>query len=452
MAAAGPELADRVDPMRRLTFYAALLLLLVKFAMLPEILGLVAGFNTRILYIVGIPAAIGLIVSGGVRRALAGAPAKIWLAFTCWMLVCVPFSSWKMGSLMLTTGFTRDGTLLMLTIAGLMVSWRECRLMIGAIGCGAMVSVLAGFAFASENGGRLSLSFNGIMGNSNDFAAHLILTLPFLLVVVYNSRSALARIAAGAIAGYGLLMIVRTASRGGTIALLVCAAFAFFASNARQRFVLLLVMPAAVILVLLLVPSTALQRIRSFSSSEQDVSQEALESTEARQYVLQKGIEYTLDFPLFGVGPGQFSSYEGSHNKLYGEHGMWHQTHNAWVQASSECGIPGGLLLLAGYISSFWILFRTWRQAARRSDCEDIRNTAFCALLGMAGFMVAITFLNFAYYFQGPALAGMAMVVRRAANYEFRHRGPGQDPQRAVFGPTHQMVRQVRRAAVEPRA
>ncbi|HKE21983.1 MAG TPA: O-antigen ligase family protein [Bryobacteraceae bacterium] len=448
VAVAGPELADRVDPIRRLTFYAGLLLLLVKFAMLPELLSLLFGFNTYVLYIVGIPAAVGIIVSGGVRRTVAGLPAWVWISFACWMVLCVPFSSWKAGSLDLVKVFVRDDILLMLAVAGLMVSWRDCQLMIRAIACAAAVSVLSGRLFATEEAGRLSLSFSGVLGNSNDFAAHLILTLPFVLVFVYNSRSKLVRLGAALVVGYGLLMIVKTASRGALIALIVCAIFAFLAGSALQRMALLMLAPLVLLAVLLLVPSTTLQRIRSFSSSEQDVSQEALESTDARRYVLQKGIEYTLEFPIFGVGPGQFSSYEGKHNKVFGEHGMWHQTHNAWVQASSECGIPGGLLLLGGYISSFWILFRTWREASRRSDCRDIRNAVFCVLMGMSGFMVAITFLNFAYYFHGPALAGMAMVLRRAARYEFAHRGRGERQKLQGFGPTHQMVRQFRPPAM----
>ncbi|HUJ22382.1 MAG TPA: O-antigen ligase family protein, partial [Bryobacteraceae bacterium] len=163
-------------------------------------------------------------------------------------------------------------------------------------------------------------------------------------------------------------------------------------------------------------------RIVSFSSSEQDVSQEAMESSDARRYVMRKSIEYTLQFPLFGVGPGQFPAYEGAHNEVFGTHGMWHEAHCVWLQASSECGIPGAIFLMAGYISLFLLLNRTYRQASRRSDCRDIRNTAFCVMLGMVGFLVAISFLNFAYFFYGPAMAGVAISIWRSANYEFEHR------------------------------
>jgi O-antigen ligase len=202
-----------------------------------------------------------------------------------------------------------------------------------------------------------------------------------------------------------------------------CAGFAFLRGSAVQRVVFLCLVPVAIVAVFAFIPAAVLERMVSFSASESGASAEALESSDARRYLLEKGLRYTAEFPLFGVGPGQFPSYEGSHNKVYGEHGMWHQAHNAWVQVSSECGIPAAIFFLGGYISSFLLLNRTFRKASRRPDCRDIRNTTFCVMLGMVGFCTAISFLNFAYFYYGPAIAGIAISLWRAANYEFEHRG-----------------------------
>jgi len=43
----------------------------------------------------------------------------------------------------------------------------------------------------------------------------------------------------------------------------------------------------------------------------------------------------------------------------------------------------------------------------------------------MAGFVTAMTFLNFAYFFYTPALGGIAMAVSRAAEKEFAVRSGG---------------------------
>ena len=421
-AVADPALADSADPLRTVTFYTALALVFVKFGMLAEIQGLLMHFNAYLLYVFGIPAALGVFVAGGLRRTMAFRTARYWVAFNIWMFLCVPFSSWKFGSLMLAKGYLTNNLILMFVIAGLVVSWRECWLLVRAIAIAAIINILTGRFFASMEGGRLSLNFSGTVGNANDYAAHLLLTLPFLLLFVYNSRSVVKRVSALLALACGILMIVRTASRVALIALIVCALFAFFRGSAAQRLAMLCLVPVAMIAIPVFVSAGALQRIVSFSSSEQDVSQEAMESSDARRYVMRKSIEYTLQFPLFGVGPGQFPGYEGAHNEVFGTHGMWHQAHNAWLQASSECGIPGAIFLMAGYISSFLLLNRTYRQASRRSDCRDIRSTAFCVMLGMVGFLVAISFLNFAYLFYGPAMAGVAISIWRSANYEFEHR------------------------------
>ena len=47
---------------------------------------------------------------------------------------------------------------------------------------------------------------------------------------------------------------------------------------------------------------------------------------------------------------------------------------------------------------------------------------AFFIMLGMVGYCTAIAFLNFAYFFYLPAMAGLAISFNRAAQREFRAR------------------------------
>ncbi len=151
-------------------------------------------------------------------------------------------------------------------------------------------------------------------------------------------------------------------------------------------------------------------------------------SSESREYLLRKSITYTFEHPIFGVGPRQFASYEGQHNRIVGTHGLWNEAHNSFTQASSECGIPALIFFLAGIVSTYRLLNGVWREARRRPDCGEIRVTAFCAMLGLTAFLAAIAFLNFAYFFYLPAMGGFAIALRRAAQREFRlRRGPGRD-------------------------
>jgi hypothetical protein len=426
------QFAERADPLRTVTFYAALALAVVKFASLAEVQAYLTGFRGYLLYIFGAPAALGLVVAGGFQRAFTGRPAWYWIGFCLWMFACIPFSSWRGGAFAMAVNYPRDVLLIMFCIAGLVVSWRDCRVLATWLAAAAAFDVMMGRVFAYTSEGRLELGF-GTISNSNDYAAVLLLMLPFLLLFISNSKHFVARAGALLAFAYGVLLILRTGSRGGLTGLVVCALFLFLRGSGLQRVLVVATAFVGVLAIPLLLPADTLQRILSFSSSEQGASQEALESSDARRYVLRKGIEYTLEFPIFGVGPGQFPMYEGTHNKVLGNHGLWHSTHCTWIQASAECGIPGALFMLAGYISSFLMLNRTYRKAKRRPDCRDIQNTAFFMMLGMLGFCLAISFLNFAYSFYGPALAGLAIAVHRAANYEFEHRGNGFRIDQPVF-------------------
>jgi O-antigen ligase len=173
------------------------------------------------------------------------------------------------------------------------------------------------------------------------------------------------------------------------------------------------------------VPKSSWDRLLSLSRDAGPGAEagEAVQSTESREYLLRKSLQYTIEHPVFGVGPGEFSEYEGVNNRLTGmTHGYWHDTHNTLTQVSSECGIPAALLFIAGIASTFGLLNRTYREAKRRDNCQDIRNTAFCLMLGFTAFCTATAFLNFAYFFYYPAMGGLAIAVASAAKEEFRVR------------------------------
>jgi O-antigen ligase len=195
-----------------------------------------------------------------------------------------------------------------------------------------------------------------------------------------------------------------------------------FRATTAQRMTLIVASPLAVIGMLSAVPSRTILRITSFVVSA-DASEEAIESRESREYLLSKSIEYTIHYPLFGVGPGQFAEYEGRNNRLGGTtHGSWHETHNTFTQVSSECGIPAFLFFLAAIISSFLLLNSTYRDVCTGEGCEDMRAMVFCVMLGMTGFCVSIFFLSFAYFYYVPALGGLAISVSCAAREELLSR------------------------------
>src|SRR5207249_4894978 len=75
----------------------------------------------------------------------------------------------------------------------------------------------------------------------------------------------------------------------------------------------------------------------------------AKESADDHFAALDQSIRYTLEYPIFGLGLGNFGVASGTD---VGRPEAWRTTHNTYTQISSEAGIPAlmlfvGLLLIA---------------------------------------------------------------------------------------------------------
>jgi O-antigen ligase len=428
---------DPVAPSRSAALSVGLALIFVRFSMIHQLIALETGLNFYLLYVFGIPTLIGVIVVGGFPRSFRARPAWYWTAFGVWIAISAPLSTWRGGSVEVLLLYLRTSWLMVFVVAGLVVSWKDCQRVLSTVAWATVFNLLSSRGFqGSTSGDRLGLDF-GSVGNANDFAAHLLLVLPFLFWKAISTKSFFVRILALLGVLYGVYTIFATGSRGALIALLAGSAFILLRGTGRQRLGLILLAPVVIGVVVLTIPDKLLNRIGSFAAQSSTGSIEAQESTRAREYVFGKSIDYTLQFPIFGVGPGEFAAYEGSHNQVIGTHGLWHQTHDTWTQVSSECGIPGLLFFIGGVLSSFFLLNRTYRKAKQQPGCEDIRLATFCLMLGMLCFSVAVTFLSFAYFLYFPFMAGLAIAVSSAAEQEFRTR-PGNLAQAQPQPPAYQ--------------
>jgi O-antigen ligase len=411
------------DPLNRVAQYLGLSMLFLTFSVLPQIIGYVTGVNFFLLYLIGVPALLATVLSGGLRRSFRGRPAYYWTGFACWMLIATPFSSWPGGSAAGCLDYWKSSLIMLFIVAGLIFEWRDVKKVMTVIAVAGVVDLFIVRMFRLDSSSRVALSF-GTIGNSNDYAAHLLLVMPFLLWIALTGKLVL-RIGAALCLAAGLYLILATASRGALVSLAVDALAVAILGTARQRIGLALIGPLAAVILLATVPTEALQRMSTVWNKSISTAQAASagESADAREYVLRTSIRYTFEHPLFGVGLREFANYEGRHEQVIGGvRGYWHETHNSYTQVASECGIPALLLFASGIISTFLLLRKTLKEARRRPGCQDIRNAVFCILLGMIGFCTAITFLSFAYYFYLPALGGLATGVWFAAQREFQRR------------------------------
>jgi len=443
---------EDTSPLRVMAFKMALVLVFINFSNIHQLLTYVLHVNFYLLYLFGIPTLLGVALAGGIQRTLRGRPAIYWTMFAGWLIAGVPFSSWPGGSAATLIPYTRTIFPMLFVIAGLTLTWRECRSMMRAIAAGGVVIMAAANLFQDTGGHygeRLAIEF-GIISNSNDYAVHLLFVLPFVIWVALAAKSKALRLAAWGGVGYGVLLVLKTGSRGGLVALGAGVLYWLLRGTMRQRLGLLVAGPIAAIVLVAFVPRSSLIRLVSFSGEDAGASQEAVESSRMRQYLLKQSIAYTLQRPIFGVGIAQFGEFEGTRNQIIGEHGYWHDTHNTYTQISSECGMPALAFYVAGILSTFLLVNRVYRQARKRPECDDIRIATFCIMLAMTTYCTGIIFVNFAYFFYPLVMSSLGIAVSSAAGVEFGRRSSGSVETQPGFAPQQHWL--PRRKPVAPAA
>jgi O-antigen ligase len=401
-------------------FVFAVVLVFLRFSYLLETISYLTGRNTYLLYILGPVALFGVIVSNGLKRAFREWPGKLWLAFVIWLLLAIPFSSWKGGSLMDVMTYIRTNFIMFLVTAGLATRWAHCRSMIYAIAVAVIVNLGMATFFISTStstSNRLALGTAGMVSNPNDLAAHLLFVLPFLLFIVLKPRIHLAfRFLLGAAIIVGLFQILRTGSRGALIALGFTLLFIIVRGPRSLRFAMVTALPVILVTLILILPSSTWQRLTFFSGTNEALEEAAL-STEARKDLLKESLIYTLQHPIFGVGPRQFMSYEAQEKKDQGLRGSWHDTHNSYTQISSECGIPALLFYLAAVIATFRLL-GSIQNKAKTYGQEEIIAATFCIRVALVAYNIAALFVNFGYFFYLPATSGLVVAMWYAVRRE----------------------------------
>jgi O-antigen ligase len=429
----GATTVPRIDPQwendrnhlgRKFAFYFGLGLIFLRFSYLHELLTVLLRFNLYPLYVVGPPAILGVMLSGGLRRTFRARSAWYWTAFFVWIALATPFSIWKGGSAGLFYVYAKSEFPMLLVTAGLAVTWAECRRMLHVIAASAVCYLAVAWFFMERLGTRVGVTF-GTTGNPNDLAAHQLLVMPFILFLSLDANKPLIlRLIALPATGFGLYLIPSTGSRGALIALLAAFGFILLRGTLSLRVGVLAVAVAGAVWLPKMIPAETYTRLMTFKA-EEGASVEALMAMDLRKRLLEDSITVTLHHPIFGAGPGQFDTEDNALSISRGElRGPWKNTHNVYTQISSECGVPGLIFYLSGIISSFLLLNRTYRQARRDPRHKQIATAAFCMMLAMVGFCVAITFLTIAYRFYLPAMAGLAIAVSAAAAREFSAGGP----------------------------
>ena len=179
----------------------------------------------------------------------------------------------------------------------------------------------------------------GIFNDPNDLGMTLVMAVPLLLWVVFESARPLwQRVLAVVLSAPIVTAIAYTSSRGAMLGL--CAVAMVFALR-RFRMIPALTFGAVAVSAVMLLGGTRAQAMTSQENSAQ-----------SRIEAWGQGLMMLKSKPVFGVGYGRFTEF---HRKV---------AHNSFVQTAAELGLFGALIFIAMYDTLFRILNRGRQGAA----------------------------------------------------------------------------------------
>jgi O-antigen ligase len=427
---------EEINANRRIAVRCVLVFLFIRFGFLHELIRAKTGVNTYMVLISALITIPAVILGGGLRRTFSAGAARVWFVFAGWLLIDTIFSQWITGSAHAVSGYVQTVTPMVLVTAGVVLTMKEFASMMYAFGFASLSNILTARFFGSQNSERENLGV-GTIANANDFGAHLIFILPFLLFAILTVRSKTIKTIATGLFIYGLYLGAKTGSRGALLAIGFVLVFILLRAPARVRIAVLVGVPLLSAVLIAVLPSYITARYGTlFNSDSATAPEEAVQSAAARKELFWKGVQMTMEHPLTGVGVEQFQIANGAGLVAKGIHAEWQVAHNTYTQLSGETGVPGFLIYVIGMVSAFLLMNSSVKLCRGRPDLKVAGTAGFCLMMSLLGFGTASFFISQAYSFYMPTLAGVAValnrVVRRqiAAQAQLQPPVPGFQPMR----------------------
>lgn len=338
-----------------------------------------------------------------VSLPLAVSPAVAWESFAGTFVRCVVIF------IVIVNAVRTERRLHWLLLLAVVVS---CWLALGAVGDYRSGNL-------SVEGYRVGGHGEGIFGNSNDLALHLVTIAPLSVALLFASRGMARKLFYGGAALLMVAAIVVTYSRGGFLGLSCAFAVLAWKLGRKQR---LAVFAAALLLgagLLLFAPGNYAVRLLSIFMPSLD----PVGSYGTREGELMRSLWVALRHPLLGVGMGNYvlMSFRSQ------------VTHNAYTQVASEVGMPALVCYLFFVFTPLRRMMRVEREAL---ESEGERGRFYYLAVGLqaslAGYLVSSFFASVAYLWYVYYLVGYAICFERIYRSELAARAAATRVGRAV--------------------
>jgi O-antigen ligase len=410
-------------------FFFVVLDLFFTYSRFPELATIWFGTNLAMARVVRMGGVAGALFSGGAFRAFSSPVGIGFALFSVWTVVCIPFSVWKGGSVALLRENWIPAMLAFTAVNGIIFSTKHVYRCIYVIAVSSFVIVAMSGTFGAVEQDRMAFEL-GTLSNSNDLATLVLLGIPPLILFFQlnpGRRRLLVKIAILATLPYMLSLVVKTASRGALLNLVLIAAITFLVSPLRGKVKILFLTFALMVVLVSFAPREALARYATMvpffgsgmtDASSTSITEAAAASSAAREHLLRESIEMTFKHPIFGVGPGVFIAANATRAEKEGERPIWLASHNGFTQVSSECGIIGFLLYMTAFVACFKFTLAIRKRVKDNPELQHINHIAVCLLIALSCMVLNYCLGSIAYLPVFPILAAITDGFYRSATTE----------------------------------
>jgi probable O-glycosylation ligase (exosortase A-associated) len=229
-----------------------------------------------------------------------------------------------------------------------------------------------------------------IIGDNNQLALALLMTLPLMNYLRLHTESALIRYGLVATMALLLVAVLGTYSRGAIVTLVALAAVSWLRTKRKLVYAaIMFVLVGSVTTFEIMAPSFWL-RVDTIQHPESDPS------FIGRQQAWHVAFGYAIDH--FPIGAGFNSPQHAEIFHKYEPDAVLHAAHSIYFQVLGELGFGGLAIYLAMFASSFVDLRRVIQDTKGKPDLLWAHDLARMAQLSLFAFAIGGAALSMAYY------------------------------------------------------
>jgi len=317
---------------------------------------------------------------------------KYLLCILAFAILTAPISIWPGGSSsFIIEGYAKNVIFVYLLAQGAR-NEHSTRWIIGAFIAGCVLIViclLTGFGpEMSLNAREERINVAGTY-DVNDLALLFVVALPFAFFMLKESTKFQRLLLLAAIA-LMIVGIIKSASRGGFLGLIVISVFLLIRSSKQARKYAIIAILGGVIMFAIAAPAAYWARINTIFTLKNDYN---MTLQTGRVMVWQNGLKMIAAYPLTGVG---ISCFNIAHADFSGTN-INISPHNSFLQIAAELGIPGLLLFLVIIFTSI-VAARRMRRLTREGRIpQEFWWLAAAIEISFIGFIVSASLLTHAY-------------------------------------------------------